>query len=138
MRYHSCSLNEAKKTCSQVYWEDEPCYYDEEKLSELKLNNINIDIVCTHTCPSFAKPIGKDNIKAWLDADEKLEKDLNNERLVMDKVYEKLKKDDHKLNKWFYGHFHFHNSEYIDNTNFIMLDMCRNGNCDFYDVLNNT
>lgn len=132
--YKKCSLNEAKKLVKPLYWEDEICIYDEDKLSQLKLNNINIDIVCTHTCPSFSKPIGKENIKSWLDYDKELEKDLNTERETMDKIYAKLKSDGHSIEKWLYGHFHFHNSEFINNTNFIMLDMCRNGICDFYDI----
>lgn len=133
-KYHNCSLNEAKKICKQCYWDNEQCYYDEEKLSQLKLNNINIDIVCTHTCPSFAKPIGKDNIQYWLNVDKLLDNDINNEREVMDKVFNKLKKDNHPLSFWFYGHFHYHNTEFIEGTKFVMLDMCRNGNYDIYDV----
>lgn len=134
--YHGCTPNEAEKLCQQVYWEDEPCYYDEEKLSQLKLNNINIDIVCTHTCPSFTKPFGKENIGYWLSKDENLERDIDNEREVMDKVYNKLKTDGHSLDMWFYGHFHYHNVQFVDKTKFVMLDMCRNGNCDIYDVFN--
>ena len=134
--YHGCTPNEAEKLCQQVYWDDEPCYYDEEKLSQLKLNNINIDIVCTHTCPSFTKPFGKENIGYWLSKDENLERDIDNEREVMDKVYNKLKTDGHTLDMWFYGHFHYHNVQFVDKTKFVMLDMCRNGNCDIYDVFN--
>lgn len=134
--YHGCTPNEAEKLCQQVYWDDEPCYYDEEKLSQLKLNNINIDIVCTHTCPSFTKPFGKENIGYWLSKDENLERDIDNEREVMDKVYNKLKTDGHSLDMWLYGHFHYHNVQFVDNTKFVMLDMCRNGNCDIYDVFN--
>lgn len=133
--YHGCSIKEAEKLCQQVYWEDEPCYYDEDKLSQLKLNNINIDIVCTHTCPSFTKPFGKDNIQYWLDIDNNLDEDIDNERKVMDDVYYKLKADGHKLDNWFYGHFHYHNVQFVDNTKFVMLDMCRNGNYDIYDVV---
>jgi len=134
--HHACTPNEAEKLCQQVYWEDEPCYYDEDKLSQLKLNNINIDIVCTHTCPSFTKPFGKENIGYWLSKDENLERDIDNEREVMDKVYNKLKSDGHKLDMWFYGHFHYHNVQFVDNTKFVMLDMYRNGNYDIYDIFN--
>ena len=54
----------------------------------------------------------------------------------MDKVYNKLKADGHHLYMWFYGHFHYHNVQFVDNTKFVMLDMYRNGNYDVYDVLN--
>ena len=110
------------------------CCYNEQALDELKLNNVQIDIVCTHTCPSFAKPIGKENIQYWLNVDENLEKDIDNERQIMDKIYNKLKEDGHPFKYWFYGHFHYHNQETIDNVKFIMLDMYRNGNYDIYDI----
>ena len=133
--HHGCTVNEAEKLCPKVYWEDEPCYYDEEKLNQLKLNGINIDIVCTHTCPSFTMPFDKQNIQYWLDRDTKLNEDIDNERNIMDLVYNKLKSDGHTFDKWFYGHFHYHNVQYRDNVKFVMLDMCRNGNYDIYDVL---
>lgn len=133
--HHGCTVNEAEKLCPKVYWEDEPCYYDDEKLNQLKLNGINIDIVCTHTCPSFAMPFDKQNIQYWLDRDTKLNEDIDNERNIMDLVYNKLKSDGHTFDKWFYGHFHYHNVQYRDNVKFVMLDMCRNGNYDIYDVL---
>lgn len=133
-KYHTCSLTEAYKLCQKVYWEEEPCVYNEQALNELKLNNVKIDIVCTHTCPSFAKPIGKENIQYWLNVDEKLESDIDNERKIMDKIFYKLKEDEHPIKKWFYGHFHYHNQECIDDVMFIMLDMWRNGNYDIYDI----
>lgn len=135
-KFHHCSLNEAIKNCQKVYWDCEECVYNEEALNELKLNDINVDIVCTHTGPSFIKPFGKDNINFWLSEDKNLEEDTNNERKTIDNIYNKLKTDGHQLNYWFYGHFHFHNSEYVDNTKFVMLDMYRNGKFDFYDVKN--
>ena len=132
--YHGCSISEAEKLCPQVYWANEPCYYNKQALEELKLNNINIDVVCTHTCPSFTKPLGKENIGYWLSKDENLERDIDNERKVMDDIYYKLKSDGHKLEQWFYGHYHFHNCEYVENTKFVMLDMFRNGKYDIYDM----
>ena len=69
-----------------------------------------------------------------MNADEKLESDIVNERNVMDKISYKLKQDKHPVKKWFYGHFHYHNQEYIDDVMFIMLDMWRNGNFDIYDL----
>lgn len=133
-RFHTCSLNEAKKLCQQVYWEDEQPIYDEEALNQLNELGIKIDIVATHTCPSFAKPITKDGIQYWLTYDQKLNEDIDNERKVMDDIYNKLVTDGHPLSKWFYGHYHYHNQEYIDNVHFIMLDMCRDSKLDFYDL----
>lgn len=133
--YHSCTMNEAMKRCPQTYWEDEKCYFDKEALSQLKINNINIDIVCTHTCPSFVKPYDKIGIKTWIEQDETLANDIDEERNVMDKIYNTLKHDGHKIYKWFYGHYHYHNSEVFGDTTFIMLDMCRYNKYDVYSLL---
>ena len=65
---------------------------------------------------------------------KKLEKDIDNERKVLDNVYNKLKEDNHILSHWFYGHYHYHNLEYINDTKFVMLDMFRNGKYDIYDL----
>ena len=63
-----------------------------------------------------------------------LEKTIDDERAVMDNIYNKLIADGHPLQKWFYGHYHYHNQEYIDGVQYIMLDMWRNGNFDIYDL----
>ena len=138
--YHFCDKEEARKKIQKIYWSNESCYYDKEPLDGLRLNNINVDIVATHTCPSFCKPLTKDGISYWLtnekcsDIDElsnrDLVKDLDNERQAMTNVYVKLKNDKHPLKYWFYGHFHWHNFENIDGVSFYLLDMEHNGNID--------
>ncbi len=133
--HHGCSITEAEQKCQKVYWEDESCYYDEQRLNELRLNNISIDIICTHTSPSFVKPMDKNGIETWLKNDNNLSEDVDNERKIMDRVYNKLKEDKHILKYWFYGHYHFHNIDYIEQTKFVMLDMFRNGKYDMYDVI---
>lgn len=134
-KYHNCSISEAEKLCRQCYWEDESPKYNEEALNELKARDIKVDIVATHTCPSFCKPLTKDGIQYWLQNDPTLEKTVNDERKVMDKVYNKLISDGHPLQKWFYGHYHWHNQEYIDGVQYITLDMYRYGHFDIYDLL---
>jgi predicted phosphodiesterase len=132
--YHQCPLEEAEKLCRQCYWPDEVPVYDEETLNELNQLGIKIDIVATHTCPSFTKPLNKNGIQSWIVVDPKLEADIDAERKVMDDIYNKLIEDGHPLYKWFYGHYHFHNQEYIDGIQFVMLDMWRNGNFDIFDL----
>ncbi len=124
-RYHSCTMDEARKLCKQLYWEDEANVYDEKELSNLDELNIKIDTVCTHSCPSFCCPITKDGIKEWTEYDEELEKDLNNERKACDMLLEFLKSHGHPIASWYYGHFHFHNTEIIDNIKYTLLDMVR-------------
>ena len=132
--YHGCSIDEARKSCQRSYWDDEACYYDGERLSQIRMNGIDIDVVCTHTCPSFLAPFDKSGVREWLRIDECLEADMDAERKVMDDVYAKLKEDGHTFGTWVYGHFHFHSVQYHEGRKFVMLDMCRGGNCDIYDI----
>ena len=132
--YHRCSPEEAEKLCQQVYWPNESPVYNEEALNELKESGIKIDIVATHTCPSFAKPLSKKGIEYWMHYDPTLESDIDAERQVMDNIYNKLIADGHPLSKWFYGHYHYHNQEFINGVQFVMLDMWRNGNFDIFDL----
>lgn len=134
MFWHNCSPEEAKQNTPKVYWEDEAPVYNEEALSELKEKGIKIDIVCTHTCPSFCKPLTKEGISYWITKDPELDNVIDNERNVMDKIYNKLREDGHPLHNWIYGHYHFHNYERISDVNFRLLDMERNGNFDIIDI----
>lgn len=130
--YHRCSIEAAKLLTPKVYWPTEPPVFNESALNKITASGIKIDIVCTHTCPSFAQPITKDGIKSWMGIDPLLDVDTKAERQVMDDIYNKLIKDGHPLSKWFYGHYHYHNTEVINNIQFIMLDMFRNGMGDCY------
>jgi len=132
--YHGCTLEEAERNTPKFYWPDEAPVYNEDALNEIRDSGIKIDIVATHTSPSFAKPLTKDGIIKWLRVDEGLEEEVDNERKVMDSIYNKLKNDSHPVTKWFYGHYHYHSYEVIDNIEFIMLDMFRNGIFDLYDI----
>ena len=126
------SLEDAKRDFGKhLYWENEPVVYDESELERLKDNGLMIDVVCTHTCPSFCKPVTKDGLEGWLKEDPYLEDDINREREDMDRIHSKLKSDGHPLKKWVYGHFHKHNNEIIEGVEYIMLDMFRYENNKF-------
>lgn len=118
------SLEEAKSKFMPSYWENEAPVFDEEKLNEIKENDIEIDIVITHTSPSFAFKSDKNGISYWLNKDDKLYEDLDNERNVINKIYDKLMLDGHPISKWIYGHFHQHNVEIINNIEFTALMNC--------------
>ena len=124
------TLEEAKSKFLPSYWNDEVPIFDEDILNEIKENGINIDYVITHTSPSFAFKSDKNGIEYWLKIDDALDNDLNNERSIIDKLYEKLVTDGHIIKNWVYGHFHEHNDEIINNIQFTALM-----NCDFkFDV----
>ena len=106
---------------NRYHWEDEKFVLDREKLEGLE----GIDIVVTHTAPNFAKPFDtKGNwpyiVKQFMGEDETLENDLVKERLLLDEMYNILKKRNN-INDWFYGHFHRNDTTLHENTLFHML-----------------
>lgn len=130
MLWHMCDETEARSKAGKLYWFKESPYIDEDAFKFILDNNVNINMVCTHTCPSYAQPITKGGVENWMKYDIKLEEDLNKERGVMDEVMERLHIIGTIPSHWTYGHYHYHNSEVIDGTVYTMLDMCRNGNLD--------
>ncbi len=136
MHYHFCPFEEAFRKCQQEYWLGEEPFFDKDKLDEIKSSGIKIDAVCTHTCPHFCIPYTKDGIQGWLLEDSKLEADIDHERQTMSNIYHRLLEDEHPISKWCYGHYHFHNTEKIDNVTFHLLDMDRNGKMDFVEIKN--
>ncbi len=129
LRFHPNSSNEDIEKLPKLYWYDEQPVYDEDKLDKI---DINIDYVCTHTCPSFAMPLTKEGLSEWYLHDMLLYSDVDNERKVMDMIYHKLLTKGSKIKKWLYGHYHYHNSMEVDGIQFVMLDMVRDGVCDAY------
>jgi UDP-2,3-diacylglucosamine pyrophosphatase LpxH len=107
-----------KKT---LYWDNEAPILDKSKLDEVIEGCDKIDFVVSHTAPSFADPIELGNIKKWEDKDEKLNEDIINERLVMDKIFEYLRDNKRRPLYWVYGHFNFNSLNKRSNTWFKSL-----------------
>lgn len=128
------SEDKAIQKVRKIYWENEKNIYDEEKLKEI-CDNFTIDIVSSHTCPSFCGPKDKEGINYWTLLDENLSKDLDEERSSMDKVYDYIKLKGINLKYWFYGHFHNNKEEEFDKTKFIMIDMERYSNLMFKKIV---
>lgn len=122
-RLHAMWLAGLKGRTIKYYWEDEAPIFDQSLLSELIVNDILIDIVITHTSPSFCAPHTKTGIENWLLRDEQLANDISQERKIMDEIYNYLTKEGHPVANWFYGHFHNSHAEYISNICFRMLDI---------------
>lgn len=100
------------------YWEDEVVNYDEEILNSLR----DIDIVVTHSAPSFCTPLTKGNIKQWIDNDEELETDIAIERHLLARMYDVLA-ENNRISEWYYGHFHIDTKSYRDNTTFTGINI---------------
>lgn len=120
-RTYYLSKWESEHLTKRTYWEDEAPVYKEELLKEIIESN-KINIVCTHTAPSFCPKDSFDDIKDFFKMDLTLKKDLKKERDVMDKIYFFLRNHKQYIKYWFYGHFHAQDSIKVDRTEFIMLD----------------
>jgi UDP-2,3-diacylglucosamine pyrophosphatase LpxH len=106
------------------YWDDEMPVYREDILNKIKLDNIKIDTIITHSSPSFAPLKDKTNIESFIYFDPKLTKDIDEEREIITKIYDHVVKiDKHPVKKLIYGHFHQHSVTYSDeDVKLIMLD----------------
>lgn len=124
MQYHNCNYKEAEQKARKTYWEDEAIVY-QPKVEE------SIDIICSHSAPSFCYPYDKGSIvQAYAEYDSKLIEDITKERQILDKVYEDYKDT---LTHWYYGHFHQSNMETINGVMFKLLnigEICRHVNSD--------
>lgn len=125
MKHHNCDWSEAEKNAQQLYWENEPIVFDKELLDEIDASGIKINTICTHTAPTFCQPLTKNGIEGWVMADNKLTEDLERERKTCDDILLYLIKNEHPIESWYYGHFHFKNVEVIDDIKYTLLDMSR-------------
>ena len=107
----------------ELYWMDEAPFLNEDIFEVLKVNDINIDAVITHTAPSFCDLQTKSGLEKWALYDDKLLKDCECERSVMDAICERLRSDEHNLKNWYYAHFHQSRQIYVDDVKYVMLDI---------------
>ncbi len=112
-----------RKSEVNIYWENEFPVYNEQALSELTDAGTLIDMVVTHTAPSFCYPHTKRNFDRRVVTDKQLTDDVRQERAVMDAVYNRLVSDKHPLRNWLYGHFHASHTEIIAGTCFSLLNI---------------
>lgn len=124
LQHHNCNYREAEQKARKTYWEDEAIVY-QPKIEE------PIDIICSHSAPSFCYPYDKGPIvQDFAEYDPKLIEDITKERQILDKVYEDYKDT---LTHWYYGHFHQSNMETINGVMFKLLnigEICRHVNSD--------
>lgn len=105
------------------WWKDEAPFFQAYEIDEIiKSDLAGIDTVITHTAPSFCEFTSKESIRKVLEKDPELENDCNNERWVMDQLFEYLRTNNMQPSKWLYGHFHASWHSTIEGTSFTMLD----------------
>jgi len=120
-----CELPEAIANTQRIWWEDEGFVYDGVKLENITNSRLKIDVVATHNSPDFCYPISKKFTQEIKKEDPTLEDDCNNERIDLARLYNYLSENGHTITHWFYGHFHQHHFDVIDDTKFYTLDMGR-------------
>lgn len=122
MLYNWSNEHEARANTRNYYWSDEAPVFNKGALDELSECGISIKHICTHTSPSFCEPVTKDGLSDFFEADSWLSDDIDNERHVMDSIWNELRAGGHEIKTWTYGHYHRHHSEVIDGVKFTMLD----------------
>ena len=110
------------------YWNDEAPVYSRAAL-EIINENVAIDLVITHTAPSFCELQSKNGLCCYAYDDNALIDDVTRERATMDEIYDTLKYQNHPITHWCYGHFHQSWHSDIDGILFKMLDIM-----EFYEI----
>ena len=105
-----------------VYWPAELPIYDEKRLDAIN-EAFAIDIVITHSSPSFCELTSHQGLHEWAIRDKDLIDDVKRERKVMDNLHAYLYAKNHPLRYWFYGHFHQSWHCEIEGVKYNMLDI---------------
>jgi hypothetical protein len=100
------------------YWEDEVVVFNEDFLRKVE----NVEIVVTHTAPSFVAPYIQSGAEKWFETDPNLEQELIKERNILSDICFILRQKNN-LSHWFFGHFHFSSTEYFENIRFQQLSI---------------
>lgn len=87
-----------------LYFENEAPVYNDELLNEI-VKSVKIDYVISHSSPSFIYPDEKEGLDSWAENDSSIVKDLQDERLVLDKVFGTLRDNGSRPTYWLYSHF---------------------------------
>lgn len=110
------SVDRTDRQLDISWWQQEGVTrLSEENL--IKLSKSQIDVVISHTAPLYFAPYGFDTLcYKYFVIDDKLEIDLETERMYLNKVWESLKPA-----IWTHGHFHNHSIYDYVNTRVISL-----------------
>lgn len=126
------SIDRSMRTEGVSWWSNEKMVLPTETEFE-EISKESIDIVATHCCPLVCGPRFNDAM-GFENVDKFIMSELQNERMDFDDLLYALKAKN-PIKQWFYGHFHGHYSDWIDNVRFIGLDMLRNSGADLYKAI---
>lgn len=115
-------MEQEKRIGRKMYWENERMQYNEEDIDKI-LKEYNIACVVTASCPSFAYP-GMNSFKysTWASKDKTVIKDITEERMIMDKIYNKIVENNKKPYIWTYSRFKNSNQNMINDILFQSLN----------------
>lgn len=110
-----------KRIGKKMFWENEHMTFDENAINEI-LSKYKISCIVTPSSPSFAYP-GTNVFKKspWVKKDKALLNDLNDERVIMDKIYNKIIESKSKPYIWTYSRFDDSNKSMINDILFQSL-----------------
>jgi hypothetical protein len=94
-------------------------YWEEERVEFRKNFCKKVDILVTHTAPSFCFPQQlNEMVYGWAREDAYLLEDLSDERAVMNEIFKLCQPDLH-----LYGHFHSSQTEHLNGCTHKLLDI---------------
>lgn len=106
------SIDRTGRKLGVSYWEDEGVVFNREKCQK-------VDILVTHTAPSFCAPQSfSEIVYSWAREDAYLLEELTEERALLDEIFKICQPSFHV-----YGHFHFSWSEEINGCKHRLLDI---------------
>lgn len=108
------------------YWSNEMPVFDSDALDTIN-EAFSIDIVVSHTAPSFCELNNKNGLDEYSIYDSALLDDVAKERVTMDEILTMLRRGGHPLSHWFYGHFHQSWRSENEGVDFRMLDIMEFG-----------
>jgi len=110
-----------KRIGKKMFWENEHMTFDEDVINEI-LSKHKISCIVTPSSPSFAYP-GTNVFKKspWTTKDKTLLNDLNDERVIMDRIYNKIIESKSKPYIWAYSRFDTSNQSMINDILFQSL-----------------
>lgn len=110
-----------KRIGKKMFWKNECMTFNEDAINVI-LSKYKISCIVTPSSPSFAYP-GTNVFKKspWVAKDKALLNDLNDERVIMDRVYNKIIESKSKPYIWTYSRFDASNKSVINDILFQSL-----------------
>jgi hypothetical protein len=112
------SIDRKQHLTDGSYFTNEKIIFN-NKVTKIK----NIDIVVSHSAPSFTEPKGvSDLVRNYAKYDINLLYEISQERKLLSKIYNQLKQKN-QISFWIFGHFHRSKIEVCNETNFCCLSV---------------